>query len=73
LKHQHIYYTTKEAEKRVKTDNINMKITTKESAKREAERMVREITRKMYKIGKRKPVDHKNYCKVCSTLMHCSL
>jgi hypothetical protein len=62
LKHQHIYYTTKEVEKRVKDDNIN---TLKE---KQREWFVK--YKKIYKIGKRKTVDHKNYRKVGSLSQH---
>jgi hypothetical protein len=47
LKHQHIYYTTKEVEKKVKDINVVSKLRTRESAKRETEEMVNQLQKRI--------------------------
>jgi hypothetical protein len=47
LKHRHIYYTTKEVEKKVEDINVVSKLRTRESAKREIEEMVNQLQKRI--------------------------
>jgi hypothetical protein len=56
LKHQHIYYTTKEVMKKVEDINVVSKLRTRESAKRETEEMVNQLRKRIEVLRNEKDV-----------------